>query len=191
MQIENISVGLIDVTERRRSDFGDLEGLAEGIKRVGLLEPILVARGLNYQKEAHFIREHICIRRPEYVAGTATRPEVGVFTQTSVGRKPVPWGRIGTSETVWMKWSGGSVVAKSIVAGFRQFSDCSAADLRRAVAGFALYDLEDYWASRPPHFDAMAIYLKDEEWLDEPLAVGEAAVQVGLCSPVPQCERNG
>ena len=107
----------------------------------------------------------------EYVAGTATRPEVGVFTQTSVGRRPIPWGRIAAGETVWMKWSGGPVVAKAVVVGYRQFTSCTAAELRLAVAGFALHDLEEYWSSRPPHFDAMVIYLKDEEWLDEPLAV--------------------
>jgi hypothetical protein len=44
MNVEDIAVDLIDVTERRRADFGDLDGLAEGIRRVGLLAPILVDR---------------------------------------------------------------------------------------------------------------------------------------------------
>jgi hypothetical protein len=70
-----------------------------------------------------------------------------------------------------MKWSGGPVVAEAVVAGFRQFTNCSAPELRLAVAGFALRDLEESWPSRPPHFEAMAIYLKDQEWLGEPLAV--------------------
>jgi ParB/RepB/Spo0J family partition protein len=39
-----IPVAEIDVGERRRADFGDIAGLAEGIRRVGLLEPILVDR---------------------------------------------------------------------------------------------------------------------------------------------------
>jgi hypothetical protein len=86
-----------------------------------------------------------------------------------VGRKPIPWGSIGTGETVWMKWTGGPVVAKAVVTGFRQFTNCSAAELRRAVAGYALFDLDEYWSSRPPLFEAIAIYLTDEEWLDEPL----------------------
>jgi hypothetical protein len=117
------------------------------------------------------MREHLCIRREEWVAGTATQPEVGVFTQTSEHRRPVPWGRIGTGEVVWMKWSAGLVVAKAVVDGFRQFTNCSARDLRLAVSGFALHDLEEYWSSRPPLFYAMAVYLKDEEWLDKPLTV--------------------
>jgi hypothetical protein len=86
-------------------------------------------------------------------------------------RKPTPWGRIGVGEIVWMKWSSGPVVAKAVVVGFRQFTDCSAAHLRLAVAGFALHNLEGYWSSLPPHFNAIAIYLADEEWLDEPLIV--------------------
>jgi hypothetical protein len=82
-------------------------------------------------------------------ARRATRPEVGVFTQTSIGRKPVPWGSIAAGETVWMKWSGGPVVAKAVVARFRQLTNCSATDLRTAVAGYNLHDLDDYWSSAP------------------------------------------
>jgi hypothetical protein len=115
------------------------------------------------------MREHICIRRPEYVAGTKDRPEVGVFTQTSVGRKPVPWGRLAAGETVWMKWTGGPVVARAVVSGYRQFEDCTPARLRDAVSGFALAGLDRYWESLAPQFDAVAIYLDQEEWLDEPL----------------------
>lgn len=65
----------------------------------------------------------------------------------------------------------GPKVAKSIVDGYRQFTDCTADELRLAVAGFALHELEAYWSSRPPHFDAIAIYLTHEEWLNEPLVV--------------------
>jgi hypothetical protein len=72
-----------------------------------------------------------------------------------------------------MKWSSGPVVAKAVVVRFTQFANCSAADLRLTVAGFKLHDLEEYWSSLPPHFNAIAIYLKDEEWLDEPLMATE------------------
>jgi hypothetical protein len=71
-----------------------------------------------------------------------------------------------------MKWNnGGPVVAKAIVVKYRQFTSCTPAELRLATAGYALHDLEEYWSSRKPLFDAMAIYLKDEEWLDEPVVV--------------------
>ena len=56
--------------------------------------------------------QHIAIRRENYVAGTRERPEVGVFTQTHATRPPVPWGRIVVGEPVWMKWTGGPLVAQ-------------------------------------------------------------------------------
>lgn len=44
MKFESVPVNMIDVGDRRRAEFGDMEGLAAGIKRVGLLSPILVDR---------------------------------------------------------------------------------------------------------------------------------------------------
>src|SRR5215467_13251829 len=97
--------------------------------------------------EPVLVREHICIRRPEYVAGTSDRPEVRVFTQTSVGRKPIPWGRIATGESVWMKWSDGPVVAKAFVSGLRQMEFGTSAQLRAAATDSALHGLQRYWDS--------------------------------------------
>jgi len=113
------------------------------------------------------MREHIVIRRPEYVAGTAERPEVGVFTQASVRARPAPWGRIAAGDIVWMKWSGGPVVAQAKVAGYRQLESCTPDQLRLAVAGYTLHDLDAYWSSLAPRFHAVAVYLERERWLDE------------------------
>lgn len=128
-------------------------------------------RGLPSHRRQHrgqAMREHLVIRRPEYVAGTSRRPGVGVFTQTSVGRKPVPWGRIASGESVWMKWSAGPVVARAVVSDFRLLGECSPDQLRTAVAGHALHDLTAYWESLGPRFSAVVVYLTDENWLDEP-----------------------
>jgi hypothetical protein len=62
--------------------------------------------------------------------------------------------------------------AKAVVAGVRQLTNCTAAELRMAVTGFGLYDLERYWSSLPARFGAIAIYLRNETWLDEPVALG-------------------
>ena len=113
-------------------------------------------------------REHLVIRREEYVAGTRERPEVGVFTQTHAARPPVPWGRITSGERVWMKWSGGPVVAKAVVDGFRQIENCSSEALRVTPTGYKLHDVADYWATLPARFFGLTIYLGREEWLDEP-----------------------
>jgi hypothetical protein len=42
MRVKEIPIESIDVGKRRRIEFGDIEALAAGIDRVGLLEPILV-----------------------------------------------------------------------------------------------------------------------------------------------------
>ena len=94
--------------------------------------------------------QHVVIRREEYVAGTAERPKVMVFTQTHASRPPVPWGKIRVGDVVWMKWSGGPIIAKGIVEGFRQITNCTPALLRKSVAGTALFHLRDYWRTRPP-----------------------------------------
>lgn len=111
--------------------------------------------------------QHITIRREDYVAGTSQRPEVGVFTQTHVHQRPTPWGQITVGDTVWMKWSGGPIVAKSVVQGFRQLSASSVEQLRETTRGFRLFDLTDYWASLKPRFNAVTVYLEQEEWLDD------------------------
>lgn len=123
------------------------------------------------------MREHICIRKPEWVAGTRERPEVGVFTQTAKGKRPAPWDNIAVGETVWMKWSRGPVVAKATISGFRQMLDCTPNELRKAVGGHALANQQAYWDSLKTEFHALAIFLANEEWLDEPLEVTGKANQ--------------
>jgi hypothetical protein len=110
---------------------------------------------------------HVVIRRESYVAGTWERPEVGIFTQTHISRPPVPWGRIARGDTVWMKWSGGPIVATARVQGFREIANCTPEQLRRATLGYGLHALEEYWASLSPVFSAVVVYLEDERWLDK------------------------
>jgi ParB/RepB/Spo0J family partition protein len=44
MKVLDIPIDAIDIGERRRADYGDIAALAKGMKRVGLLEPIVVDR---------------------------------------------------------------------------------------------------------------------------------------------------
>ena len=110
--------------------------------------------------------QHVVIRREDYVTGTSDRPEPVVFTQTHASRPPVPWGRIKYGEQVWMKWSGGPIVAKGVVEGFRQIENCTPEQLRETVQGTGLYNHDKYWNTRPPIFFGMTIYIKDARWLD-------------------------
>ncbi len=113
------------------------------------------------------VRQHVVIRREDYVAGTRERPEIGIFTQAHSSRPPVPWNQIAVGERVLMKWSGGPLVAQARVEGFRQVSHCTPERLRQLAAGFRLARLDSYFESLPPTFFGMAIYLQDEEWLDQ------------------------
>ena len=113
---------------------------------------------------------HVVIRRENYVAGTREHPEVGIFTQTHTSRPPVPWGRIAVGDPVWMKWSGGPIVAQARVQRYLQLENCTADHLRQQTFGYRLYDLDDYWASlrAKPRFFAVVVYLENERWLEEP-----------------------
>ena len=92
-----------------------------------------------------------------------------MFTQTHRTRRPVPWGLIAVGDKVWMKWTGGPIVASATVSGFRQFEDCTPGKLRETTVAFGLYGVAAYWESLPPLFFAMTVYLGDERWLDHPL----------------------
>ncbi len=116
------------------------------------------------------MRQHVVIRREEFVGGTREKPEVGVFTQTHANRPPVPWGRIGVGEVVWMKWTGGPLVAQAIVSGFRQIENATPETLKDTTRGFALHELETYWLNLPPVFYGVTIYLEKERWVDEPIS---------------------
>jgi hypothetical protein len=113
--------------------------------------------------------QHVVIRVEEYVAGSTEKPEVQVFTQSHASRPPLPWGKIAVGDTVWMKWSGGPIVAKGLVQGFRQIENCTSNILRNSVGGTKLYDLEAYWQTRPPVFFGMAIFVGYEEWIIPPI----------------------
>jgi hypothetical protein len=110
--------------------------------------------------------EHLVIRRDRFVAGSFERPEVGVFTQTHTRRHPVPWGRIASGDRIWMKWSGGPLVAQARVTGYREIEHGTPDVLRESTRGFQLHDLRSYWERLPPEFAGLTIYLNEERWLD-------------------------
>jgi hypothetical protein len=115
------------------------------------------------------MREHVAIRQERYVGGTRERPEVGVFTQTHSRHVPAPGRRIGPGERVWMKWTGGPVVASALVDSIRELPNTTPDQLRETTKGFGLYDLDEYWKQLPPRIFGLTIYLTGEAWLDDPL----------------------
>jgi len=115
------------------------------------------------------VHQHVVIRQESYVAGTRERPEVGIFTQTHASRPPVPWGRLGVGDLVYMKWSGGPIVAQARVQRFVEIENCTAERLRQQTFGYRLYELDDYWmaVARKGRFYGIAVYLESERWLDQ------------------------
>jgi hypothetical protein len=57
--------------------------------------------------------EHVVIRDPELWSGSNKKPDARVFVQTNSARMPIDLTRLKPGQTVWMKWSGGPIVAKS------------------------------------------------------------------------------
>lgn len=56
---------------------------------------------------------HVCIRDPNYVAGSAEKPEVKVFCQTNKRFPPINEDKFHPVQNVYMKWTGGPIVAHS------------------------------------------------------------------------------
>ena len=115
------------------------------------------------------VHEHISIRRPEFVAGGRGSPEMSVFVQTHKHQPPLPSGQICSGDRVWLKWSGGPIVATARVSGFRELADCSTEQVRATTQGFSLHGLRRYWEKvdgryADPFF-ACVIYLRGREML--------------------------
>lgn len=60
------------------------------------------------------------------------------------------------------------MVGFATVRGYRELPDTSPSHLRDATAGFALHDLHGYWEQLPDRFNGLAVYLDNEQWLEEP-----------------------
>jgi len=117
-------------------------------------------------------QDHIAIRDPNYVAGTSARPEVAIFTYDRKDRIPLPDKRLSPGQNVWMKWTGGPIVACSSVLSWHteRFTNGNINTVRELALGTHLYGLDDYWA-RVQKKDSgwvTAVRLKNERWMDRP-----------------------
>ncbi|MFL2656036.1 MAG: HNH endonuclease [Burkholderiaceae bacterium] len=114
--------------------------------------------------------EHVCIRNPSYVAGTDKNPEVKVFVQTHSRHKPIKEEKLNVGQTVWMKWVGGPIVAKSKILSWHcgRYSDGNINAVRELTKGSELIGLDDYWKaiSKKKNGFYSVIRLSDEEWVE-------------------------
>jgi len=115
--------------------------------------------------------EHVSIRDPSYVAGTNEQPEVKVFVQTNTRHAPLSDQKLSVGQTVWMKWVGGPIVARSKLLSWHsgKFSDGNVNHARELTIGSGLFGLSDYWKSVSDKQNGYytVIDLSDEKWVDD------------------------
>ena len=123
--------------------------------------------------------DHIAIRDHSYVAGNSDKPEVGVFVQTNTQRKPLNDSKLEVGQSVWMKWVGGPIVAKSNILSWHTgvFENGNINDLRELCIGTNLFGLSNYWKtiSDKKFGYYVVILLTSEEWLNDPIFVNARA----------------
>ena len=117
--------------------------------------------------------EHIVIRKPEFVAGSKAEGEIGAFVQTRSDRPPLKLEKIQVGQTVWLKFSSGSIVAKakilSVHGGVVENGDIRR--VRELTSGTQLFNLDKYWNTISKKINCFFIVVKlcDEEWLSKPI----------------------
>ena len=114
--------------------------------------------------------EHISIRDPNYVAGTAEKPEVKVFCQTNKKHRPINDDKFHSRQNVYMKWTSGPIVAKSKLVSWHsgEFQNGNINKLRELTIGTNLFGLTDYWGvvSKKRKGYYSIIHLNEEKWMD-------------------------
>lgn len=113
---------------------------------------------------------HLAIRDPNYVAGTSERPEVAIFSQARSDYPPLPDRRMAPGQLVWMKWTGGPIVAQSSVQSWHtiRFENGNINEPRELSKGTNLFGLNDYWNQVQDKVAGWVsiVRLRDEVWLD-------------------------
>lgn len=85
--------------------------------------------------------EHVCIRDPNYVAGSSKNPEVKVFCQTNKINLPLKEEKLAPKQNVYMKWTSGPLVAKSKLISWHcgEFHNSNINNLRGLTIGSNLF----------------------------------------------------
>jgi len=115
---------------------------------------------------------HIIIRDPSYVAGTANKPDSVAFIQTNKKSKPIDTNKLAYGQTIWMKWSGGPIVASSKIVSWHtgNFQSGNINEIRELCIGTPVFGATKYWKTVASKIDGYyaVILLSDEKWLEQP-----------------------
>lgn len=118
-------------------------------------------------------QQHLAIRDPNYVAGSRERPEVAIFSQSRTNCVPLPDHRMSPGQRIWMKWTGGPIVAASSVLSWHtaRYRAGNVNEVRNLALGTRLFGLNDYWNQVQDKGEGWVsvVRLRDEQWLDVPI----------------------
>ena len=121
--------------------------------------------------------EHIAIRSPKYVAGTTKQPKIDLFVQTHKKYYPIKESNMSAGQTVWMKWSGGPIVANAKLLSWHHghFENSNINEIRNLAIHTRLFSINSYWESVAEKKEGYytILFLTDERWLN-PLIYPEA-----------------
>tara|TARA_B100000686_G_scaffold341150_1_gene418072 strand:- start:1930 stop:2655 length:726 start_codon:yes stop_codon:yes gene_type:complete len=129
--------------------------------------------------------EHIAIRSQQYITGSAKQPTVDLFIQTHMKRAPLNDSKLIAGQTIWMKWSGGPIVARTKLLSWTQghFENGNINEMRNSVQNTSLFSSNSYWESVAEKRDAYytIVFLKENEgsWIDSENLIYPGAKSVG------------
>ncbi|MCK4456272.1 MAG: hypothetical protein KAW39_00875 [Thermoplasmata archaeon] len=117
--------------------------------------------------------EHVVIRRVEFVAGTKEEPEASVYVQANRKKPPLKTDLFRVGQVVWMKWSGGPIVARSRILSWQSGTVVGGdvSEVRDKTKGTGLHDKKRFWEflADKGYFHFTVVRLTDEELLETPI----------------------
>jgi hypothetical protein len=110
--------------------------------------------------------DHVLIRKPEHLTGSAKGPSLGFAIETRDRPGPVHKNGAFEGDNVWIQLQGGVFVAKAKIriCWIGEFSKI--AEVRARTRGSALYDVDSFWTGRPKYGYAAVASLMGETWTD-------------------------
>lgn len=109
--------------------------------------------------------EHVVIRKLEHLTGSARAPALGFAIETR--DRPGPAHKEGAFEgdVVYVQIHGGLIVAKARVRIGIKMEYSNVEEVRRRTRGTPIYDVAEFWKSRPRYGFAALAELTDEAWV--------------------------
>ena len=109
---------------------------------------------------------HVAIQRPEWTVGDLLDKDV--LCRCSIRAIP-PFNRVEPGDTVFLKWSGGPIIARAKVRESTSVEYSNVEDVRELCKGYSLYELEDFWEAMRGRRYATVVELEDVKGIHPPI----------------------